>query len=87
VPLDTNLVEQFLRVSKRYFRNSSFYKTMTGAEVGDALMSLIRTAVDAKVSPINYLGWCLENYRDLKKNPHKYFPWEYAKLVDQAEAA
>lgn len=87
VPLDTNRVEQFLRVSKRYFRNSSFYKTETGAEVGDGLMSLIRTAVDAKVSPIDYLAWCLENFRDLKKNPQKYFPWEYAKLIHRAEAA
>lgn len=87
VPLDTNRVEQFLRVSKRYFKNSSFYKTETGAEVGDGLMSLIRTAIDAKVSPIAYLTWCLENYRDLKQHPHRYFPWEFAKLVETAEAA
>lgn len=77
VPLDTNRVEQFLRVSKRYFRNSSFYLTDTGAEVGDIMMSLIRTAVDAGISPVDYLEWCLENFEDLSVNPQNYFPWAY----------
>lgn len=88
VPLDTNLVEQFLRVSKRYFRNSSFFKTDTGAEVGDMFMSLTRTAIDAGVSPIDYICWCLDNHEDLKMNPNNYFPWMYAsKLKQEAKAA
>ena len=45
VPLDNNEVEQELKPSQRHRKNSLFFKTQAGADVGDVLLSMIRTAV------------------------------------------
>jgi transposase len=42
-PLDNNLVERALKKAILHRKNSLFYKTMNGAEVGDLFMSLIHT--------------------------------------------
>ena len=77
MPLDTNLVEQAIKMIIRYRNNSRTYKTETGAEVGDRLMSLIQIAVINGASPVAYLAWCLEHHEDLAQNPERYFVWTY----------
>ncbi len=42
-PLDSNIVERALKKAILHRRNSLFYKTENGAEVGDLFMSLIHT--------------------------------------------
>ena len=42
-PLDNNVVERALKRAIRHRKNSLFYKTLKGAEVGDIYMSLIHT--------------------------------------------
>ena len=54
MPLDTNLVEQKLIIPVRYLAASFNYKTETGAEVGDRMMSLIATAHANGVEPVAY---------------------------------
>jgi hypothetical protein len=77
VPLDTNLVEQKLIIPVRYLAASFNYKTETGAEVGDRMMSLIATARANGVEPVAYLTHCLRNHEDLAKRPTDYLPWVY----------
>ncbi len=42
-PLDNNLCERALKKAILHRKNSLFYKTLNGAEVGDLYMSLIHT--------------------------------------------
>ena len=42
-PLDSNIVERALKKAILHRKNSLFYKTENGAEVGDLFMSLIHT--------------------------------------------
>jgi hypothetical protein len=83
VPLDTNLVEQKLIIPVRYLAASFNYKTETGAEVGDRMMSLIATAHANGVEPVAYLAHCLRHHDDLAKRPDDYLPWAYREGVRQ----
>ena len=42
-PLDNNLVERSLKRAVLHRKNSLFYRTLNGAQVGDLFMSLIHT--------------------------------------------
>jgi hypothetical protein len=77
VPLDTNLVEQKLIIPVRYLAASFNYKTETGAEVGDRMMSLIATAHANGVEPVAYLTHCLRHHEELSKRPADFLPWAY----------
>ena len=51
-PLDNNLVERALKKAILHRKNSLFYKTLNGAEVGDLYMSLIHTCELNDVLPL-----------------------------------
>jgi transposase len=46
VPLDNNIVERALKKAILHRKNSLFYKTRNGAQMGDLFMSLIHTCLD-----------------------------------------
>ena len=50
-PLDSSWAERAIKIAIRHRRNSLFYKTTHGAEVGDCLMSLIYVNQHAKMTP------------------------------------
>lgn len=77
VPLDTNLVEQSLIIPVRYLAASFAYKTETGAEVGDRMMSLVATARANGVEPVAYLAHCLRHHEELAQRPEDFLPWVY----------
>lgn len=79
IPLDTNDVERTLIQIVKYLAASFGYKTQNGADKGDMAMSLIATARNFDLEPVEYLRHCLENYKDLAENPDKYLPWNYLK--------
>ena len=55
-PLDNNLCEQILKRAILHRKGSMFYKTVTGAEVGDIYMSLVHTCQLCDVNPFDYLN-------------------------------
>ena len=55
-PLDNNLCEQILKRAILHRKGSMFYKTVTGAEVGDIYMSLVHTCRLCDVNPFDYLN-------------------------------
>ena len=89
-PLDSSWAERAIKIAIRHRRNSLFYKTNKGAEVGDCLMSLIYTAKENGISPYDYLN-TLQRYSEaVKTNPELWFPWNYtqtAAFVEQEKAA
>ena len=54
-PLDSNIVERALKKCILHRKNSLFYKTENGAEVGDLFMSLIHTCELNDANPFDYL--------------------------------
>ena len=52
-------------------------KTQNGADVGSVLMSLIKTAIEAEVNPVEYLVTLLEQARQVRKEPQLWLPWNY----------
>ncbi len=51
-------------------------------------MSVINTALEAGVNPIEYLVALIENEEQIVKEPELWMPWNYtAQLPDEAKAA
>jgi len=90
VPLDNNLVERALKKAIRHRKNSLFYKTRKGAQMGDLFMSLIHTCELNDVNAFDYLTELLRHVEELKQNPSAWMPWNYrdtlARLATPAAA-
>lgn len=77
VPLDNNIVERALKKAIRHRKNSLFYKTRKGAQMGDLFMSLIHTCELNDVNAFDYLTELLRHPEELKHNPSEWMPWNY----------
>jgi transposase len=77
VPLDNNIVERALKKAIRHRKNSLFYKTRKGAQMGDLFMSLIHTCELNEVNAFDYLTELLRHVEELKQNPSAWMPWSY----------
>jgi transposase len=77
VPLDNNLVERALKKAILHRKNSLFYKTRKGAQMGDLFMSLIHTCELNGANAFDYLMELLRHAEELKRNPSEWTPWNY----------
>src|SRR5450432_4510478 len=77
VPLDNNIVERALKKAILHRKNSLFYKTRKGAQMGDLFMSLIHTCELNEVNAFDYLTELLRHPEELKQNPSEWMPWIY----------
>jgi hypothetical protein len=80
-PLDNNLVERALKKAILHRKNSLFYKTMKGAEVGDLFMSLIQTCELNGVNAFDYLTELQRHAGELKQRPSEWMPWNYRETL------
>jgi transposase len=85
-PLDSNIVERALKRAILHRKNSLFYKTENGAEVGDLFMSLIHTCELNGVNPFDYLTELQKHAAELARDPVAWMPWNYRQTLDQAGA-
>jgi len=79
--LDNNTVEQIIKMIIRVRKNSLFYKTQNGADVGDTLTSLLATAIHANVNVFDYLVAVQQNWFDVGRNPQRWLPWNYLQTM------
>lgn len=89
-PLDSSWAERAIKIAIRHRRNSLFYKTNKGAQVGDCLMSIIYTAKVNGVNPYDYLNTLQQHADAVKANPAQWLPWNYAQTaasIAQTKAA
>ena len=77
VPVDNNIVERALKKAILHRKNSLFYKTRKGAQMGDLFMSLIHTCELNDVNAFNYLTELLRHTGELRQNPSEWMPWNY----------
>jgi hypothetical protein len=76
-PIDNNLCERALKKAILHRKNSLFYRTVRGANVGDLYMSLIHTAELNGVEPFPYLVALMRHADAVAKDPTAWFPWNY----------
>jgi len=76
-PLDNNLCERALKRSISHRKNSLFFKTVNGAEVGDIYMSLIHTCQLCNVNPFEYLQALQAHAQQVKADAARWLPWNY----------
>jgi transposase len=84
-PLDNNLVERALKRAILHRKNSYFYKTATGARVGDIFMSLIHTCELNGINPFDYLSTLHEHAADASASPADWMPWNYRQTLDRSD--
>ena len=82
-PLDSNIVERALKKCILHRKNSLFYKTENGAEVGDLYMSLIHTCELNNANPFDYLTELQKHADELAQNPAAWMPWNYRQTLEQ----
>jgi hypothetical protein len=69
-PLDNNIVERSLKRAILHRKNAYFYRTSTGAHVGDLFMSLIHTCELAGVNAFDYLT-VLQRHLDVMRETRR----------------
>ncbi|MGH9444327.1 MAG: hypothetical protein ACRD3O_01095, partial [Terriglobia bacterium] len=70
----------------RHGKNSLFYKTQNGAEVGDLFMSLIHTCELNGVNPFSYLIELQKHAAELADHPAGWMPWNYQQALGHADS-
>ena len=76
VALDNNIAERALKAI-RHRKNSLFYKTRKGAQIGELFMSLIHTCALNDVNAFDYLTELLRHPEELKQKSSEWMPWNY----------
>lgn len=83
-PLDNNLCERVLKRAIIHRKGSMFFKTVSGAEVGDIYMSLIHTCRLCDVNPFEYLNALQHHAQAVISHPARWLPWNYREQLGAA---
>jgi len=76
-PLDNNVAERAIKKIILHRKNSYFYRTQNGANVGDLYMSLMYTCELNGVNPFDYLTELERHADQLAAHPDQWMPWNY----------
>ena len=82
-PIENNIVERALKRAIMHRKNSLFYKTQRGAEVGDMYMTLIYTAELHGVNPFEYLTALQVHSAAVAECPSDWLPWTYRDTLER----
>lgn len=81
-PVCNNETERLLKRAIRHRKNSLFYKTLSGAAVGDIHMTILMTAKENGLEPVQYLIDLLKHADKVKVSPKDWLPWNYPKTME-----
>ena len=87
VPIDNNICERAIKKAVLMRKNSYFYRTEQGADVGDLFMSLIHTCELNKVNAFNYLTELQKNLLAALTKPEEWMPWNFEEQLRPLAAA
>lgn len=76
-PIDNNICERTLKKAICHRRNSLFYRSEHGAQLGDMFMSLIHTAELRGANPFDYLTEVQRHAKAAAERPADWLPWTY----------
>ncbi len=80
-PLDNNLCERILKKAILLRKNSLFYRTEHGAQIGDLYLSLIHTCELNGVNPFDYLTTLQRHATHVAADPARWMPWNYGESL------
>ena len=80
-PLDNNICERALKKAILHRKNALFYKTVSGAQVGDLFMSIIHTCQFCSANPSDYLTELQRHAEALSEDPQAWTPWNYRETL------
>ena len=66
----------------RHRRNSLFYKTLHGANIGDLYMTVIHTCNLYGVNAFEYLNVLEKHSAEVLKHPERWLPWNYKQQLE-----
>jgi len=87
--IDNNICEQAIKVAIRYRKNSLFFKTFYGANIGDAIMGVAHTASHASINTFDYFNALQEYESYVQETPEEWLPWNYEQTcasIDEMES-
>lgn len=76
-PVDNNETERLLKKAILHRKNSLFYRTQVGCGVGDVIMTLAFTGLEAGVDLHKWFSDMAENPDDVKNDPEAWLPWNW----------
>ena len=85
-PLDNNQAERALRPVVMIRKNSYFYKTGHGADVGAIILSMITSCRLNGTNVWNWMVSVLKRESEVRRNPAAFLPWVYKEEAAEAEA-
>jgi transposase len=85
-PLDNNICERALKRAILNRKNAMFYKTLSGAWVGDLFMSLIHTCELNGVNSFHYLTELQRHASDVERAPAEWMPWSYRETLARLQS-
>ena len=85
-PLDNNEAERALKPVVMIGKNSYFYKTGHGAEVGAIILSMITSCRLNGTNVWNWMVSVLKRSSEVSRNPAAFLPWVYKGEAAEAEA-
>jgi len=83
-PLDNNIVERALKRAVLHRKNSLFYRTLNGADVGDLFMSLIHTCQLCDANSFDYLTELQRHAQEVESKPAEWMPWNYHETLERS---
>jgi hypothetical protein len=86
-PLDNNLVERALKKAILHRKNSLFYKTRKGAQMGDLFMTVIHTCELNDINAFDYLTEVQRHPSEVARKPSEWMPWNYRETLASIAAA
>ena len=86
-PVSNNQAERTLKIIIRLRKSSMFHRTKHGAEVGATLLSLIQTAIDHGLNPVDYLTDLLQNADQIINEPSRWMPWSIQSTLEKMKEA
>jgi hypothetical protein len=85
-PLDTNIVEQALKLVIQTRKSSLFYKSLNSAAFASYVQSALYSAAQNDINPCQYMQALLENESQVMSEPTAWFPWSYEQTLKQIQA-
>ena len=80
-PLDNNFMEGVFKFIANSRKNFYFYKTLAGAQVGDAITSIIATCEANGVNAFDYLVAIQRYHFEVSRDAKAWLPWNYAETL------
>jgi len=84
-PLENNTCERMIKCIVKHRKNSLFFRTQVGANVGDILGSILITAKQHGLNAPYYLEMLLTHSEKWRKDFKSFLPWNFTETINKID--